>query len=74
MQAREDFLQVAKFHLKRAQDRLISQANKHRSDRVLEVGMRLAKVNNKATAYVLVKWSNHTDEDATWENYADLIQ
>ncbi|GKE00390.1 ty3-gypsy retrotransposon protein [Tanacetum coccineum] len=39
MQAREEFLQVAKFHLKRAQDRMISQANKHRSDRVLEVGM-----------------------------------
>ncbi|GJX36735.1 putative mitochondrial protein [Tanacetum coccineum] len=142
MQAREEFLQVAKFHLKKAQDRMISQANKHRSDRVLEVGMwvylklqshrqigavayklelppnsqvhpvfhvsrlklchgnshktgtlphcepngvlsvepvailyrRLAKVNNKAAAYVLVKWSNHTDEDATWENYADLIQ
>ncbi|GJX75373.1 retrotransposable element Tf2 [Tanacetum coccineum] len=35
---------------------------------------RLAKVNNKAVSYVLVKWSNHTDEDATWENYADLIQ
>ncbi|GKE46805.1 retrotransposable element Tf2 [Tanacetum coccineum] len=33
---------------------------------------RLAKVNNKT--YVLVKWSNHTDEDATWENYSDLIQ
>ncbi|GJR80456.1 retrotransposable element Tf2 [Tanacetum coccineum] len=118
MQAREEFLQVAKFHLKRAQDRMISQANKHRSHRVLEVGMwvylklqphrqlklckgnshktgillhckpnkvlsaepvaildrRLAKVNNKAATYVLVKWSNHTDEDATWENYADLIQ
>ncbi|GJS60081.1 reverse transcriptase [Tanacetum coccineum] len=35
---------------------------------------RLAKVNNRAVAYVLVKWSNHTDEDATWENYTDLIQ
>ncbi|GJR88842.1 reverse transcriptase [Tanacetum coccineum] len=35
---------------------------------------RLAKVNNKAVAYVLVKWSNYIDEDATWENYADLIQ
>ncbi|GJS04942.1 retrotransposable element Tf2 [Tanacetum coccineum] len=34
---------------------------------------RLAKMNNKAVVYVLVKWYNHTDEDATWENYADLI-
>ncbi|GJV33333.1 reverse transcriptase [Tanacetum coccineum] len=35
---------------------------------------QLAKVNNRAVASILVKWSNHTDEDATWENYADLIQ
>ncbi|GJV56012.1 retrotransposable element Tf2 [Tanacetum coccineum] len=35
---------------------------------------RLAKVNNRAVAYVLVKWSNHIDKDATWENYVDLIQ
>ncbi|GKA82377.1 retrotransposable element Tf2 [Tanacetum coccineum] len=128
MKTREEFLQVAKFHLKRAQDKMLSQANKHRSDRVLEIGVvayrlqlppssqvhpvfhvsqlklckgsshkmgvlphcglngllsaepivildrRLAKVNNTAVAYVLVKWSNHTVEDATWENYADLIQ
>ncbi|GJR80457.1 retrotransposon-related protein [Tanacetum coccineum] len=119
MQAREELLQVAKFHLKRAQDIMISQANKHRSDRVLEktgavayklelppnsqvhpvfhvsqlklcqgnshktgillycepnevlsaepvaiLDRRLAKVNNKATTYVLVK-CNHTNEDAT---------
>ncbi|GJZ17305.1 retrotransposable element Tf2 [Tanacetum coccineum] len=166
MQAREEFLQVAKFHLKRAQDRMVSQANKHRSDKVFKARMwvylklqphrqvtlrkehqhklsskyfgpfmilekieavayklelpqnsqvhpvfhifqlklcqgnshktgtlphcepngvlsaepvaildrRLAKVNNKSAAYVLVKWSNHTNEDATWENYVDLIQ
>nr|GEV00451.1 hypothetical protein [Tanacetum cinerariifolium] len=37
--AREEFLQVVKFHFKRARDRMVSQANKHRSDRVFEVGM-----------------------------------
>nr|GEW58441.1 hypothetical protein [Tanacetum cinerariifolium] len=119
----------------KAQDRMISQANKHRSDRVYEVGMWvylklhpyrqvtignkhqhklsskyygpfmiveriraagilphcgpnrvlstepvtildiiLAKLKNKAVPYVLVKWSNHVDEDATWENYVDFIQ
>nr|GEV87890.1 hypothetical protein [Tanacetum cinerariifolium] len=35
---------------------------------------KLAKVNNKVAAYVLVKWSNHTNEDATWENYNELVQ
>ncbi|GKG46550.1 reverse transcriptase, partial [Tanacetum coccineum] len=35
---------------------------------------RLAKVGNRAVPYVLIKWSNHSDEDAIWENYADLIQ
>nr|GEW06246.1 reverse transcriptase [Tanacetum cinerariifolium] len=116
MKAREEFLQVVKFHLKRAQDRMVNQANKHRSDKVCEVGLdqlltnwsypytvkgishkirilphcgpngvlsdepvailgrRLAKVGNRAVPYVLIKWSNHSEEDATWENYADLIQ
>nr|GEX38621.1 retrotransposon-related protein [Tanacetum cinerariifolium] len=97
----EEFLQVVKFHLKRAQDRKVNQANKHRSDKVFEVeevhirlescphcspngvlsaepvailDRRLAKVGNRAVPYVLIKWSNHSQEDATWENYADLIQ
>lgn len=30
---------MLKFHLQRAQDRMVNQANKHRSDRVLDVGM-----------------------------------
>ena len=35
---------------------------------------KLAKVNNRVVVYALVKWSNHTDEDATWENLTDLLQ
>ncbi|GKD27815.1 transposon ty3-G gag-pol polyprotein [Tanacetum coccineum] len=35
---------------------------------------RMAKLNNKVVVYVLVKWINHSDEDATWELYDDLIQ
>ncbi|GKC47210.1 retrotransposable element Tf2 [Tanacetum coccineum] len=35
---------------------------------------RMKKVNNKVAVYVLVKWSHHTDEDATWELYSDLLQ
>ncbi|GKD62929.1 putative mitochondrial protein, partial [Tanacetum coccineum] len=34
---------------------------------------RMAKLNNKAVVYVLVKWVNHNEEDATWELY-DLVQ
>ncbi|GJR53501.1 reverse transcriptase [Tanacetum coccineum] len=32
---------------------------------------RMAKLNNKAVVYVLVKWANHSDEDATLELYDD---
>nr|GEX42084.1 retrotransposon protein, putative, unclassified [Tanacetum cinerariifolium] len=35
---------------------------------------RLAKVGNRAVPYILIKWSNDSKEDATWENYANLIQ
>ncbi|GJY66195.1 retrotransposable element Tf2 [Tanacetum coccineum] len=38
------------------------------------IGRRLGKLNNKAVLYVLVKWINQTEEDATWELYTDLIK
>ncbi|GJZ47519.1 retrotransposable element Tf2 [Tanacetum coccineum] len=134
-EAREQALNMLKFRLKRAQDRMRNLANKNRSDRVFEVGMwvylnlqphrqvtirqgqqnklssnyareaqtkwefcptvdlmaccllsncsfrpRSSSFNNRVAVYVLVKWSNHTDEDsnhtdedATWELYSDLI-
>ncbi|GJS94076.1 retrotransposable element Tf2 [Tanacetum coccineum] len=34
---------------------------------------KMTNVNNKVAVYVLVKWSHHTDEDATWELYNDLL-
>ncbi|GJT88273.1 reverse transcriptase, partial [Tanacetum coccineum] len=34
---------------------------------------RLGKLHNKAVLYVLVKWINQAEEDATWELYTDLI-
>ncbi|GJU62053.1 retrotransposable element Tf2 [Tanacetum coccineum] len=99
LQAREQALNLIKFHLTRAQDRMRSLANKGRSDRTFEVRMwvylklqphrqvtirqaepiaildrQMRKVNNKVAVYVLVKWSNHTDEDATRELYSDLLQ
>nr|GEW02604.1 reverse transcriptase [Tanacetum cinerariifolium] len=33
---------------------------------------RIGKVNNRAAVYVLVKWINHSKEDATWELAEDL--
>nr|GEX37176.1 hypothetical protein [Tanacetum cinerariifolium] len=33
---------------------------------------RIGKVNNRAVVYVLVKWINHSEEDATWELAEDL--
>ncbi|GJW64950.1 retrotransposon-related protein [Tanacetum coccineum] len=90
MQAREQALNMLKFHLKRAQDRMKNLANKSRSDRVFEevhtkwgycltmdlmgllsaepvviLDRKMKKVNNRVSVYILVKWSNHTDEDAT---------
>ncbi|GJR94988.1 retrotransposable element Tf2 [Tanacetum coccineum] len=35
---------------------------------------RLGKLHNKAVLYVLVKWINQVEEDATWELYTDLIK
>ncbi|GJS74590.1 putative mitochondrial protein [Tanacetum coccineum] len=35
---------------------------------------RIAKLNNKAAVYVLVKWATQNEENATWELYDDLVQ
>ncbi|GKB31446.1 hypothetical protein Tco_0870847, partial [Tanacetum coccineum] len=37
LQAREEAIKVLKFHLKRSQDRMRNQANKHRTDRQFKV-------------------------------------
>ena len=38
LQRREAMINQIKLHLRRAQDRMTNQANKHRSDRKFEVG------------------------------------
>ncbi|GKE35528.1 retrotransposable element Tf2 [Tanacetum coccineum] len=38
LQAREEMISLLKFHLKRSQDRMKNQANKHRTDRQFKVG------------------------------------
>nr|GEU85209.1 retrotransposon-related protein [Tanacetum cinerariifolium] len=35
---------------------------------------RMAKLNDKAVVYVLVKWATQNEENATWELYNDLVQ
>ncbi|GKD17120.1 hypothetical protein Tco_1206278, partial [Tanacetum coccineum] len=42
LQSREEIVKMLKFHMKRAQDRMESQANKHRTDREFEVVGRVA--------------------------------
>ncbi|GKA86525.1 hypothetical protein Tco_0808236 [Tanacetum coccineum] len=61
-----------------AQDRMKVYANRKRCEREFEVvdglltikpeailDRRMAKLNNKVAVYVLVKWANHSDENAT---------
>nr|GEW24594.1 retrotransposon-related protein [Tanacetum cinerariifolium] len=50
------------------------KSSRHNAEPIAILDRKLAKVNNKVVAYVLVMWSNHTNEDATWENYGDLTQ
>nr|GEX01391.1 retrovirus-related Pol polyprotein from transposon 297 family [Tanacetum cinerariifolium] len=38
------------------------------------IGKRFGKLNNKVVLYVLVKWVNQTEEEATRELYTDLLQ
>ncbi|GJT89053.1 retrotransposable element Tf2 [Tanacetum coccineum] len=127
LQAREATIEMIKFHLRKAQDRMKNYVDKKRSEREFEVrmwvylklqphmqvtirqeqqhklsakgntnnmgilphcgfdgllsiepeavlDMTMSKLNNKAAVYVLVKWVNHSEEDATWELYDDLVQ
>ncbi|GJX01260.1 retrotransposable element Tf2 [Tanacetum coccineum] len=38
------------------------------------LGRRIGKLNNRVVVYVLVKWVNHNEEDATWELAEDLLK
>ncbi|GJY52038.1 putative mitochondrial protein [Tanacetum coccineum] len=79
--AREEVIEVCKFHLKRANDRMKSQAGEVSKSRDLPIcneqgvtkvkhvvilDRRLAKRGN-VVVFVLVEWANGTKEDATWE-------
>nr|GEU44744.1 retrovirus-related Pol polyprotein from transposon 17.6 [Tanacetum cinerariifolium] len=140
LKAREEDVNVCKFHLKRAHDRMKSQADKHRTDREFMVGdwvylnlqrhrqvtirkgkqhklspkyygpfqimarlkkckgvgthsgslpafdtqgvmrveplaileRRMTKKGNVVVVYVLVQWTNGTNEDATWEPIEEI--
>nr|GEZ25398.1 hypothetical protein [Tanacetum cinerariifolium] len=85
LRAREEVVRALKFHLKRTQDRMKAQADKHR--RVLpqcdNIGLiqaqlvailerRIGKVGNAAGVFILVQWSNSDPADATWESIEDI--
>ncbi|GJV30346.1 putative mitochondrial protein [Tanacetum coccineum] len=86
LQARENAIEMLKFHIKRSQDRMKKYADSKRSEREFDVGMwlsvepekildrRIGKLNNRAVIHVLVKWVNHNEEDATWEIIEDLLK
>ncbi|GKE50946.1 reverse transcriptase, partial [Tanacetum coccineum] len=38
------------------------------------IDRRLGKLNNRVVAYVLVQWSNGSEEGATWELYTYLLK
>nr|GEY35392.1 retrotransposon protein, putative, unclassified [Tanacetum cinerariifolium] len=75
--AKEQAVQLLQFHLKRAQNRMKSMADKHRDDGLIVVTpmvvMDRRQMNkNRAVVYVLVQWTNCAKEDATWESYEDI--
>ncbi|GJY61612.1 hypothetical protein Tco_0462269 [Tanacetum coccineum] len=49
LQSREEIVKMLKFHMKRAQDRMESQANKHRTDREFEVVPWEGSTDGKST-------------------------
>ncbi|GKB58283.1 hypothetical protein Tco_0914469 [Tanacetum coccineum] len=59
LMVREQVIEMLKFHLKMAQDRMKVQADKHRSDINYDIGDW---------------WSNGDEEGATWEIYDELMQ
>nr|GEV64019.1 retrovirus-related Pol polyprotein from transposon 297 family [Tanacetum cinerariifolium] len=117
LQAREKAIQMLQFNLRKAQDRMKSQADKHRFDMEFEVydwvylkiqpyrqvtirkgkqhklsskfygpfqviakvgkvayKLQLPEKPNKTGVFGLIQWSNDTEEDATWEDLADIMK
>ncbi|GKA99186.1 reverse transcriptase [Tanacetum coccineum] len=68
---REAAIQLLKFHMKRAQDRMKSLADKNRMKNPF-LDRRMAKRGNVAVVYVLIQWVNGSLADATWELYEDI--
>nr|GEV58065.1 RNA-directed DNA polymerase, eukaryota [Tanacetum cinerariifolium] len=80
LEAREQAIQMLKFHLSRSQNRMQQQADKRRSDRegLLEpepialLDRKMVKKHNAVVVYRLVQWSGGTKEDSTWEPLKEL--
>ncbi|GKB96292.1 retrotransposable element Tf2 [Tanacetum coccineum] len=74
LQVREAAIEMIKFHIARAQNRMKKCGDLKRMEPEVILDRRIGKLNYKEAAYVLVKWVNHPKENATWELYEDLVQ
>ncbi|GJW81545.1 retrotransposable element Tf2 [Tanacetum coccineum] len=74
LKAREEAIQIIKFHLIMSQNKMKQQADQGRSKRSFEIGdwvsligRKMVKKRNVIAIYGLVQWTNGNVEDATWE-------
>ncbi|GJS64538.1 hypothetical protein Tco_0679102 [Tanacetum coccineum] len=85
LQVREKTIDMLKFNLTKAQDRMKVQADKQRYESEFLVGLlvaepvkllnrKIVKQQNRMGVFGLIQWSNGNDEDVTWEDFADLTK
>nr|GEW33417.1 gypsy/Ty3 retroelement polyprotein [Tanacetum cinerariifolium] len=67
--AKEQTLQILKLSLKKAQDRMKSQADKKGYDKEFENN----RMVNRMVIYGLIQWSKGSEEDATWEKLEEIV-
>nr|GEW53598.1 hypothetical protein [Tanacetum cinerariifolium] len=66
--AREAVIQLLKFYLLRAQDKMKEMADRKGTERVFGIGdLKNGKERKFCVVYVLIQWSNESVNDATWE-------
>nr|GEV74882.1 putative mitochondrial protein [Tanacetum cinerariifolium] len=67
---REEFIQILKFHLLRAQNRMKQHADKDgklAAQPLKTLDRKIVKKKNGVVVYGLVQWTNGNIKDATWE-------
>nr|GEY21302.1 hypothetical protein [Tanacetum cinerariifolium] len=76
LQAREEATSMLKFNLKKSQDRMKSQKDKYRvvAEPIKLLERKIVKQQNHMGVFGLIQWSNGTEDDATWEDLADIVK